>query len=54
MALETANVHLGTERARKRILADLKHRSRNWLSSGVRAMAEATITDWKKWKKENK
>jgi uncharacterized protein (DUF2252 family) len=51
MAWETANVHLGTTRARKRIIAHLKSRSSKWLRAAVKDMARATINDWKKWKK---
>jgi len=53
MAWETANVHLGTMRATKRIMADLKRRPGKWLRSAVRDMAETTIGDWKDWKKSN-
>jgi hypothetical protein len=51
MAWEAANVHLGTIRARKRIIADLKKRSGKWLRSAVKVMARTTISDWKEWKK---
>ena len=51
MAWETANVHLGTARAGKRILADLNSRSGKWLRTAVKDMAAATISDWKEWKK---
>jgi hypothetical protein len=51
MAWETANIHLGTPRACKRILDELKRSSSKWLRSAVKAMAMATIDDWKEWKK---
>ena len=51
MAWEAANVHLGTARARERILADLKKRPGKWLRSAVKNMAGAVIGDWKVWKK---
>jgi hypothetical protein len=51
MAWEAANVHLGTKRARKPILADLKKRSGKWLRSAVKDMAKTTVRDWKEWKK---
>jgi hypothetical protein len=51
MAWEAANVHLGTGRVTKRIMADLKSRPSKWLRSAVRSMATSTIEDWKEWKK---
>ena len=54
MAWEAANVHLGTPRARTRIMLDLKKRSRKWLRSAVRDMAKATLSDWKDWKKAHR
>jgi hypothetical protein len=50
MAWETANIHLGTAGAGARIVADL-NRSGKWLRTAVKAMAAATIGDWKEWKK---
>jgi hypothetical protein len=54
MAWEAANVHLGTARARERILSDLKARPGKWLRSGVKNMARAIIDDWKDWKKAHR
>ena len=51
MASETANVHLGTAGAAKRISADLNKRSGKWLHAAAGQMAKATIRDWKEWKK---
>lgn len=51
MAWETANVHLGTTRATKRILRNLDSRSGKRLRAAVRDMARTTIRDWKEWKK---
>ena len=51
MAWEAANIHLGTPRAGKRILDDLKNRSGKWLRSAVKDMLKTTIDDWKEWKK---
>jgi hypothetical protein len=51
MAWEAANIHLGTARARERILHDLKKRPGKWLRSAVKNMAGAIIDDWKEWKK---
>ena len=51
MAWEAANVHLGTARAAPRIAADLNRRSGKWLRTAIKDMTEATIDDWKEWKK---
>jgi hypothetical protein len=51
MAFETANVHLGTARMAKRILADLGSRPAKWLRSAVKSMLKTTISDWTEWKK---
>jgi hypothetical protein len=51
MAWEAANVHLGTPRAAARITADLNSRSGKWLRTAVKDMADATIGDWKAWRK---
>jgi hypothetical protein len=51
MAWETANVHLGYPRAGARIIADLNNRSGKWLRTAAKDMADATIADWKDWKK---
>jgi hypothetical protein len=51
MAWEAANVHLGTDRAAARIVADLDKRSGKWLRTAVKDMRAATIGDWKEWKK---
>jgi hypothetical protein len=51
MSREMANVHLGTARATRRIITDLKGRSGKWLREAARDMAGKTINDWKEWKK---
>jgi uncharacterized protein (DUF2252 family) len=51
MAREAANIHLGTSRAGKRILDDLKKKSSKWLRLAVKDMANATIDDWKEWRR---
>ena len=51
MGHETANVHWGDRAAARRIAADLKARKANWLYRAARDMADATIKDWKVWKK---
>ena len=49
MGWETANVHLGSPRARKAILSDLRSRPKGWLSAAARRMREATVQDWREW-----
>jgi hypothetical protein len=51
MAWETANVHLGTQRATTQIMADLKRRPAKWLRSAARRMVKTTLNDWKEWKR---
>lgn len=51
MGLETANIHLGTRGAAAKILADLAQRPAKWLRKSTEAMAEATLDDWKAWKR---
>jgi hypothetical protein len=47
MGTEAANVHLGSPREVKRVLADLRRRKANWLRTAAKAMADATRHDWK-------
>ncbi|MEO7142960.1 MAG: DUF2252 family protein [Bryobacteraceae bacterium] len=51
MSFEAANIHLGSPRAQKRILDDLKKRPAKWLRGAVKDMAKATMNDWKEWRK---
>ena len=48
MGWETANLHLGSERATD-ILADLSRRRGNWLHKAAANMVIATKKDWKEW-----
>jgi hypothetical protein len=50
MGRETANVHLGSDGARA-IKPDLDRRKRKWLVEAATTMAEATIADWKAWRR---
>jgi hypothetical protein len=50
MGHETANVHLGTRRAARRIVADLKARKEGWLHEASARMVKALLKDWKEWK----
>jgi len=49
MGWETANVHLGTRKAKK-LLADLKKRKGKWLYEASDRMVKATKADWKEWR----
>ena len=49
MGWETANIHLGTKGAARRIAADLKQRAARWLRKAAQTMADATVDDWKAW-----
>ena len=46
MGWETANVHLGSAKARV-LLADLKKRPRNWLLRAAEAMEKSVLGDFK-------
>jgi hypothetical protein len=46
MGWETANVHLGSVKARV-LMADLRKRPRNWLLRDAEAMRESVLTDFK-------
>ena len=49
MGFETANVHLGSI-TRATVERDLRRRKRGWLHQAARAMVEAVIGDWEKWR----
>jgi uncharacterized protein (DUF2252 family) len=51
MAIEAANVHLGTTGSAKRIQHDLKTWPAKRLQSGVKQMTRKILKDWKEWKK---
>jgi hypothetical protein len=51
MGRETANLHLGSPRARKGVLRDLARRHPGWLRAGAVSMAESTVQDWKDWRR---
>jgi hypothetical protein len=52
MGRETANIHLGSGAANA-IQRDLARRRSDWLTEAAAAMTEATIADWKAWKRGN-
>lgn len=51
MGFETANIHLGVHDAAHAIRADLKRRKPGWLHAAAETMAEATLHDWKAWRR---
>jgi hypothetical protein len=51
MGFETANVHLGTRGAQKRILSYLDRAPTRWLDRASRLMASAIEKDWKEWRR---
>ena len=52
MGYELANVHLGTRGASARIRTDLRRHKPKWLRQSAETMAEATLADWKEWKRK--
>ncbi len=51
MGRETANAHWGDRKTAKQIAEDLAARKPSWLYSHAARMAEATLKDWKAWRK---
>jgi uncharacterized protein (DUF2252 family) len=51
MGRELANVHLGSPRAVPAVRRDLRERKPKWLRLAAEAMLEATLKDWKDWRK---
>jgi Uncharacterized protein conserved in bacteria (DUF2252) len=47
MGTEAANVHLGSHRQVRRVIADLRRRKAGWLRDAAKTMAKATRDDWK-------
>ncbi len=50
MGWETANIHLGSQRQREKILKDLSRRKGNWLVQSAETMARIIEKDWGIWK----
>ncbi len=50
MGWELANIHLGSAKA-KTLLTDLKKRKHGWLDVAAKAMHDATLKDWKSWRR---
>jgi hypothetical protein len=53
MGFEVANVHLGTQGARKTILKDLDKRKGRWLFDNARVMRKAIRRDYAEWMKSH-
>jgi hypothetical protein len=51
MGYELAHVHLGNRGASVRIQVDLHRRKPKWLRQSAETMAEATLAEWKEWKR---
>src|ERR1017187_700596 len=51
MGRELANVHLGACRAVAAVRRDLRQRKPKWLRQAAEVMTEATLKDWKEWRK---
>jgi len=51
MGWETANIHLGTQPARKPILRDMQKQKAKWLHQAAEQMVNAVRADWKEWRK---
>jgi hypothetical protein len=49
MGWETANIHLGTKTAQKKVISDLQKRPARWLHQASAEMAGAVRADWKEW-----
>jgi hypothetical protein len=50
MGVETANVHLGSAKAARKILRDLGKRPSNWLHQAAAKMVDRTVKDWHEWR----
>jgi hypothetical protein len=51
MGWETANIHLGSERAIPALKRDLARRKERWLHKPAKAMLNVTLQDWKDWRR---
>jgi hypothetical protein len=51
MGWELGNIHLSTPKQRAPILRDLDRRKPRWLPKATEQMVDATVRDWKDWKK---
>src|SRR5450432_414630 len=51
MGWETANIHLGSSKAKSGVVADLRKRRPGWLLKASREMLQAVLEDWKQWRR---
>jgi Uncharacterized protein conserved in bacteria (DUF2252) len=51
MGRETANVHWGSPEALGPVRRDLKRRGKRWLHEAAARMAEATLAEWRAWRR---
>jgi hypothetical protein len=54
MGSETANIHLGTPKRRKRIREVLDQLPADWLETAAHAMFKLTLKDWRRFRAANK
>ncbi len=52
MGWETANIHLGSQKAVDALRRDLRRRDADWLHTESKKMADATTTDFEAWKSQ--
>lgn len=52
MGWETANIHLGSERAVPALRHDLARRKNRWLHKAAKSMLKVTLEDWKFWRRK--
>jgi len=52
MGWETANIHLGSQRAIPAVKKDLAARKNRWLHKAAKAMLKVTLNDWKLWRRK--
>jgi len=51
MGQETANIHLGTPKGRRRIRESLEHLPKDWLEEAARLMFKQSLKDWNRFRK---
>jgi len=51
MGRELANIHLGSTRALAAVRRDLSRRKAKWLIQAAEQMVEATLADWREWRR---
>jgi hypothetical protein len=54
MGTEAANVHLGSPRQVKGVLADLQRRNAKWLRTAAKGMTDATRQEWKAFREASR